>query len=296
MISIVICSVDPVCLTQVKENISSTIGVEYELLVWDNREAKKGLCEVYNMMAGRAKFEYICFLHEDILFQTNDWGRNIQSIFVNRPDTGVIGVAGNKYKSAFLSGWYSGIPELDCANIIHRYPAGDEHLYLNPAPGSVLQEVVCIDGVFICCRKALREQLLFDEKNLTGFHFYDLDFSIRASKLCRLAVCFDILLVHITRGGDFGNSWVETSLQYHARQKGILPVSVKSPLPVSTDTRIIRTWLDVLKNYSVSPKNKWKWISRQKLLRFPGLYYSIMKFLLYKPLGLRYFHKSRHRK
>src|SRR5687767_6375210 len=296
MISIVICSVNPIYLAQVKENISSTIGVEYELLAWDNREENRGICEIYNRMARQARFEYTCFLHEDILFETKNWGRKIQSIFVNSPGTGIIGVAGCKYKSAFLSGWYSGIPELDCANIIHRYPAGDEHLYLNPVPGSVLEEVACVDGVFICCRKALGEKLLFDEKNLTGFHFYDIDFSIRASKLCRLVVCFEILLVHITRGGDFGNSWIETSLQYHARQKGILPVSVKRSLPVNTDKRIIRIWLDVLKNYSVSWKNKWKWISRQKLLRFSGLYYSIMKFLLYKPLGLRHFHKPSRRK
>ncbi len=66
MISIIICSVNQNYLKDVAENISNSIGVEYELLVWDNREAKKGLCEVYNMMAAKARYDYLCFLHEDI--------------------------------------------------------------------------------------------------------------------------------------------------------------------------------------------------------------------------------------
>ena len=296
MISIIICSINPAYLAQVKENISSTIGIEYELLVWDNRVENKGICEVYNYMARQARFEYTCFIHEDILFETKDWGRKIVSIFSSQPTTGVIGVAGSKYKSAFLSGWYSDIRELDCANIIHRYPATDEHICLKPDPAHDTEEVVCVDGVFICCRRNLWQQLLFDEKNFTGFHFYDVDFSIRASKLCKLIVSFEILLVHITRGGDFGDSWVKVALDFHTRQKGMLPVSVNKILPAQADKRIISTWLDVLKNHPVSWSNKWKWISRQKLFRYPALYYSALKFLLYKPLGLRYVHKSRQRK
>lgn len=296
MISIVICSINPGYLAQVKENISSTIGIEYELLVWDNLGERKGICEVYNYMARQARFEYTCFVHEDVLFETKDWGRKIVSIFTGQPDAGVIGVVGSKYKSAFLSGWFSNIPELDCANIIHRYPRHDEHIFLKPDPAQNSEEVICVDGVFICCRTNLWKQLLFDEKNLTGFHFYDLDFSIRASKLCKLIVCFDILLVHITTGGDFGDSWVNVALDYHSRQKGLLPVSVKKLLAADTDKKIIATWLDVLKNHPVSWSNKWKWITRQKLLRYPGLYYSLLKFLLYKPLGLQYLHKSWQRK
>src|SRR5438477_1059436 len=103
MISIAICSVNSYYLSQIKENISNSIGVEYELLVWDNKGINKGLCEVYNMLAAKARFEYICFLHEDILFQTEKWGSKLIDIFDERQDIGVIGLAGNKYKSKFFS-------------------------------------------------------------------------------------------------------------------------------------------------------------------------------------------------
>ena len=292
MISIVICSINQHFLSQVKENISSTIGVEYELLIWDNLQDSKGICEVYNTMAKQARFEYICFLHEDILFETMNWGHKISSIFLNQPDIGVIGVAGSKYKSGYLSGWYSGVKELDCANIVHRYSWGDEHVLLTPCPDSDLEEVVCIDGVFICCRKKIWEQVGFDQEHLNGFHFYDIDFSTKAASLCKVAVSFDVLITHITKGGDFGDSWVKIAMDYHKLQEKKLPVYINGQASLGVDKQIIKSWLDVLKNYRISWGNKFKWLFIQKLFLKPRLYYSILKFLLYKPLGLRYIHKS----
>ena len=73
MISVLICSADNSLLNQVKANIEQTIGVEHEILFFDNLE-KKGICEVYNSLAAQAKFSYLCFVHEDILFQTLNWG------------------------------------------------------------------------------------------------------------------------------------------------------------------------------------------------------------------------------
>jgi len=296
MISIVICSINENYLSQVKENISSTIGVEYELLIWDNLQDSKGICEVYNIMASQARYEYVCFLHEDILFETSDWGHKISSIFQNRPDIGVIGVAGSKYKSSYLSGWYSGVKELDCANIVHRYSWGDEHVLLNPSPESNLEEVVCIDGVFICCRKKIWEQITFDQENLTGFHFYDIDFSTRAASICKVAVSFEILITHITKGGDFGDSWVKIAIDYHKLHGKKLPVYINGYANSGADKQIIKAWLDVLKNYRISWRNKFNWLATQKLFAKPRLYYSVLKFLLYKPLGLRYIHKSVKRK
>ncbi|MEO7984480.1 MAG: glycosyltransferase [Bacteroidota bacterium] len=296
MISIVICSINPAYLSQVKENISSTIGVKYEMLTWDNSQENKGICEVYNIMAKKARYDIICFAHEDILFQTMNWGHKVNSIFSERDDIGVFGLAGSKYKSGCFSGWYTGIKEFDCANVLHRYNWGDEYMYLRPSEERSLEDVVCIDGVFICCRKKIWEIILFDQKNLPGFHFYDIDFSVRAATVCTVAVSFDILLAHITKGGDFGDSWVETAIVYHKFRQALLPVSTVEQLSANTDKRIIQTWLDLLKNYSISWRNKWRWLSKQGLLSQPSFFYSIGKFLFYKPLGLRHIHKSRKHK
>ncbi len=211
MISVLICSADNSLLNQVKRNIEQTIGVEHEILFFDNVE-KKGICEVYNALASRAKFSYLCFVHEDVLFQTPNWGIVIGDIFSQSPAIGAVGVAGSKYKSKCFSGWYSGMQAFDCANILHRYSYGDEPIYLQPNKGNILEDVVCLDGVFICSRKEIWQQLKFNETNVKGFHFYDIDFSLRASGICRIAVSYNINMVHITKGGDFGDSWVKEAI------------------------------------------------------------------------------------
>ena len=38
MVSIIICSVSPLLLEDLKQNIAQTIGVEYEIIAIDNRE------------------------------------------------------------------------------------------------------------------------------------------------------------------------------------------------------------------------------------------------------------------
>lgn len=296
MISIIICSVNTSYLEQVKKSISASIGVEYELLVWDNSTEKKGICEVYNMMAFKANYDYLCFLHEDILFETDNWGQTLCSIFQHNNEIGIIGVAGSKYKSEYYSGWYTGIKELDCVNIIHRYVDRDEHQLLQPAPQKVLEEVVCIDGVFIACRKKIWETIPFNEKELSGFHFYDIDLSLRANVICTVAVTFEILLVHITKGGDYGDNWVNAAIQFHENSRLKLPVSLLEAVPAETDSIVINSWLNFLKNYSISFSNKVRWVRKQKLFGKSKIFYSLLKFFIYKPLRLDLIHHSKKKK
>ncbi len=291
MISVLICSADNSLLNQVKTNIEETIGVEHEILFFDNLE-KKGICEVYNSLAARAKFSYLCFVHEDILFQTLNWGLLLADIFSKNPAIGVVGVAGSKYKSKCFSGWYSGIPGFDCANILHRYSYGDEAIYLQPNKENVLEEVVCLDGVFICSRKEVWQQSKFNEADLKGFHFYDIDFSLRASRICKIAVTYDVNIIHITKGGDFGDNWVTTAIGYHIRFGKMLPGTKLVDHSYSIEEKISKTWLDFLKKYRISWKNKIQWIRLQKLFYKPVLYYAIARFLFYEPVGIENFHKS----
>ena len=95
MFSIIICSIHPPLLEQVRANIEETISQPYELLVWDNRESGKGLCEVYNQLAAKARFPFLCFMHEDILL-TRHWGTSLLDAFRQDNGLGLIGVSGLK--------------------------------------------------------------------------------------------------------------------------------------------------------------------------------------------------------
>lgn len=296
MISVLICSIDPDLLLTVQENIRKTIGVPYEILFLDNRNYKKGICKVYNELAEKAKFPYLCFIHEDVLLTTDDWGKKIEDIFKNEEKVGLIGIAGSKYKSAYFSGWYTGAMELDCANYIHQYKTEAEHVFLSPDKTKIMEEVVCIDGVFMCCRKEVWQKFFFDEIFLKGFHFYDIDFSLRVAYSYKVVVTYDVEIIHITSGGDYSNNWVQNAISYHERMKHNLPFCKIRLNKKVVDKKVIISTLDHLKYYKISFGNKIKWIFLQKLFLYPKFYYSIIKFFLYQPLGLKKIHKNKKSK
>lgn len=291
MISIIICSINNDYLRTVTENISKTIGVEYELLVWENIYEKKGICEVYNLMAEQARFPLLCFLHEDVLFTTDNWGLILAGVFGEHPEIGVAGLAGSAYKSAMFSGWHTNNDRFDYFNYTHR-TNGVDHLDRHPVdPQGDVFPVVCVDGVLIACSRQVWRDIRFDEQNLRGFHFYDIDFSVRAARKYGVAVMMNIGLVHITQGGDYGDRWVEAAMNYHTRQDGRLPFYLQGPPEppqiVEDELLVASLWLDRLKNEKISLRNKLAWIRLQRLMgRGPTLWYPILRFLIFRPFRL----------
>ena len=289
MFSIVICSINAQYQEQITQNISATIGMPFELLIYDNKKATKGICEVYNQMASIAKYPYICFFHEDILIQTDGWGKVLAGLFDLDSQIGLIGVAGGKYKSSMYSGWYSGNHELDCLNITHRI-GGKDIKMIQPLGNHEIHEVVCLDGVFLVTRNAIWQQIRFDADLLKGFHFYDIDFSLRAARICKVMVTMKIDIVHITTGGDYGNRWINQAIDFHQQRGFLMPYSRNLILPEGVDIEIARQWLDWLKPQKISFSNKMKWIQTQRLYLRPKLAYAVLKFLIYAPLGLGKIH------
>ncbi len=63
------------------------------------------ICEAYNRGAAKAKYDILCFVHDDVEFITPDWGKNILQHFADDPDTGVLGVGGSICKCRMASAW-----------------------------------------------------------------------------------------------------------------------------------------------------------------------------------------------
>jgi len=100
MISIIISTHNAANFKNVSQNIADTIGVPYEIVPVENH-AKYSLCTAYNLGANMAKFSYLCFLHEDVLFKTPNWGKQLTELMEKDEKTGLIGVMGTKFKSTF---------------------------------------------------------------------------------------------------------------------------------------------------------------------------------------------------
>ena len=280
MFSILVCSINATFLENLKINIHETIGYKFEILAWDNLADEKPITEVYNLLADKAQYPYWCFIHEDIRFDTKDWAGNLLTAFEDNPKTGLIGIAGSKYKSKTPSGWSTGLKALDFCNIRHQDKDGHvQHIYMNPN-NSIFEPVVNVDGVFIAIRREVWKTARFNEINLRGFHLYDIDFSLHVFQHWKAAVLFNIDIMHFTQGGNYGDAWVEPTLRWHALFYNQLPQSTG----VDTDQKVLERkigifWLRRLSVEKISLMNKWKWIRAGKSLQDPKAWPFIGLFL-----------------
>ena len=93
MINIIICSRHKEISSELRTNLQSTIGVDFELIVVDNSQNIYSIFQAYNEGVKRSCYPYLCFMHEDILFHTQDWGEKVMAHFEDTK-VGLIGVAG----------------------------------------------------------------------------------------------------------------------------------------------------------------------------------------------------------
>jgi hypothetical protein len=242
------------------------------------------------MMAANAKYPFLVFMHEDIIFEKKNWGLELLRIFEN-PEIGLIGVAGSTYKSRTLSGWYSGEPSFNYCHIKHL-TNGEIHLLKYPAQWKQSEnEVIIIDGVFMVARKSIWEKVPFNSALLKGFHLYDIDFSFRVSDVAKVVVTESIPMIHDTKGGDFGKKWLKEALLFHRANNHLLPKSIKSYIFFRVETQTSNYKLDYLKNENLSFIDKLNFVLYEKRYLKPELWYAIVKLFVYKPLGLNIVHK-----
>jgi len=228
MISIIIASADPGQLRQVIENIEITIGVPFEIIAINNSDGSKGICEIYNSGIQQAKYDMLCFMHEDVLIKTDDWGKHVLRFFTTHHNYGLLGIGGSEYKSLAPSGWNPTGIETAHINLIQHFKYKQQepfHYYRNPG-GKEFAEVACIDGVWFCTPKAIAAEVMFDEIIFKGFHAYDLDFSLSIGQNYKVGVTFDILIEHFSEG-SYDAEWIAATLDLHKKWNSSLPLNLK---------------------------------------------------------------------
>lgn len=210
MISIIISSKNSCLLNGLKASIKQTIGVEYEIIAIQNSEGKLGICNAYNIGALNAKYPYLCFLHEDIIFHTPNWGPLLIKHFI-KYNPRLIGVLGCKVKTKAPSSVYIYNSKLNRQNQLQKYPDSRlVHCYENPLNEEV-SFVSIIDGMFISCTYEVWNETRFSEDYLNNFHGYDIDFSLKNASKGSLIVIYDILIEHLSFG-NFNLQWIEAQL------------------------------------------------------------------------------------
>jgi GT2 family glycosyltransferase len=228
MISVIILSYRKAFLDKLLTSIAQTIGTEYETVVVHNLDGQYSICSAYNEGVSRSKFDYLCFVHEDVVFKTENWGSTLVNEMEQNPKLGMIGVMGAKFKSKYPTGWYN--PVNNCkylvGNIFQGKNSDSSVELMDYSPDRQEGEgVVCIDGVFMFSKKEIFSECLFDEKMLNGYHGYDLDISLQIlNKGYQLMVFKNIQLFHFSTGSP-DKEWERYNQLISEKWKHFLPVS-----------------------------------------------------------------------
>lgn len=216
MISIVICSISPERLRQVIQNIQGTIGVEYEIIAINNREKCWPIARAYNEGARKARYSNLFFVHEDVKFHSQNWGVIIEEK-MREPDCGIIGFAGSKVKFRCYSGWLQ-TPKMISALLYQREADGTKLEVRSVFKERPFEEVIVLDGLGMFVRREIWSEYPFDEESLTGFHCYDLDFSLQiaASNQYKNYVCCShkVLIEHFS-SGNYNGAWYKDTIRLH---------------------------------------------------------------------------------
>lgn len=279
MISIIISSSNPEYLSAVKKNIDETVGIPYEIIAVPNGDGKKGICEVYNAAGAKAKYDVLCFMHEDVILHTQAWGKKVAEI-LSDTEIGLLGVAGSTYKTLTPGGWAP--PGLQAsrykASFLQRFKFIDKATVheLHNSENDRLCQVTALDGVWLCTKRQVFDEFKFDDALLKRFHGYDIDYSLQVGSLYKICVTFEILLEHFSEG-HYSEEWLQAILLLHEKHIERLPLSVDH-IPAAEARKCEKVTCKMLMNYLVEHDSG---IVRKLQV--------LWKYKLYNAMGLKMF-------
>lgn len=227
MISIVICSRQISISEELSQNIKNTIGeLEYEIICIDNSHNAYSIFQAYNRGVEKAKYPYVCFIHEDILFHTHSWGGVIISK-LQESQIGLLGVIGSHYIDQYSQ--YYHVPGICRGHIIQgeirngKYQTNLDNRYQYKELAS---DVVVVDGLWIASRKELftKQILYWDENTYKGFHFYDMDICMQAITHGLKVQIVDELLIEHKSMGQCSLDFYDNCIKFHKKWNSYMPV------------------------------------------------------------------------
>ncbi|MTK52599.1 glycosyltransferase [Paludibacter sp.] len=232
MLSVIICSRSSTISQKLKNNIEETIGVEYEIIFIDNSMNNYSIFSAYNEGVKRAQYAYLCFMHEDILYHTPNWGEKVIE-YLSAENVGIIGIGGSHYlsKIPLVSCW--DLPNKDrfySLNLLQGYTENKNYktqLHYNVSSNIPIYGVT-LDGVWFCIKKSLFEatdhRIKFDDVTYNGFHLYDFDICMQIHELnLQVQIVPDILIEHKSEG-SFNQEWIKATLTFYGKWREKLPL------------------------------------------------------------------------
>ena len=150
---------------------------KFDLKVTYNNTA--GLCSVYNKYLTPKfldNYDCILFVHDDVSIDSLFFQKCIRNLFKKGFD--VVGLAGGsniQIKKPAL--WHLLCKQESLSGVVSHYTNKDD--YNQTIFGQVPKEVILLDGLFLAVRtKSIKQTKIKFDRNITGFHHYDLKFCL----------------------------------------------------------------------------------------------------------------------
>lgn len=158
-----------------KEYLKKSCGHPKIQIIEKVNNGEKNLSQVYNEIISESENDIVVLCHDDIYFDTNNWGQKLKKLFDRNSDFAILGVAGstNLPKSGM---WWEDRSKM--WGIVNHENDGKkwESRYSDSLQNNI-KEVILVDGLFTAINKT-KIKKEYDE-SVPGFHMYDVNFCYR---------------------------------------------------------------------------------------------------------------------
>lgn len=210
------------------QNIEMVFGRSspWELLVADG--SVEDIFTGFNQQAELANGDYLIFTHDDVKFLCNRSMFDAPVELMSKPFTGFVGAAGATIIESEGCWWSTN--QVNCRGAVY-HPSTNQTpfgMHLNAWPHMTAQfgQTVICDGVLLMCSKRTFKKLKgFDSETFKGFHFYDVDITLRAHLLGLQNYVAPIPLLHNSYGVTNGN-WEENRKLFVQKHSRNLPTRI----------------------------------------------------------------------
>lgn len=196
-----------------------TSGLKNVEVIQKINNGSKSLSQVYNEILEESKNDIVILCHDDLEFDTKEWGKKIIKHF-SKTDYGVLGVAGTTEIPKSGMWWEDKRKMIGIVN--HKHEGKKWESKYSKSWGDEINECCFVDGLFIAVnKKKIKEN--FDE-SVKGFHFYDVYFSVKNFlQNVKIGVIYNVRVTHLSIG-QTNESWEENRKVFEKEFENSLPV------------------------------------------------------------------------
>ena len=215
--------------------LKSTSGIKnLQIIPFENSNGES-LTKLYNKGLVMSTSDLVLFCHDDIKFDTKNWGRKLLNHFKRDSEYGIIGIAGTRYLSK-TGRWWDDFSKMHGA--VYHEDEGKRWLTrYSKDVGNKLDDVILVDGLFFCVNKNLLKNKFNEE--VKGFHFYDVDFCFsNYLEGVKVGVCSDIKVTHLSIGKT-NEEWEDSRKTFSEKYKDNLPVKINRKLRKNEKLKIL---------------------------------------------------------